>query len=111
MIVYYLINLLLVGIPFAMFVNRIYTPKGRNEEKEMPSLLEIYICLFICSFLEDFVFYFSHRFLHHPQMYKYIHKIHHENSQLIHINCVYTHPIETVLGNFVPLYFSLFVLG
>ena len=62
-------------------------------------------------FLEDFVFFFSHKFLHMPFIYKYVHKVHHENAELIHINCIYTHPIETLLGNFIPAYFSLLVMG
>ncbi|KAI9592514.1 fatty acid hydroxylase superfamily-domain-containing protein [Syncephalis fuscata] len=46
---------------------------------------------------EDFYHYWMHRLMHIPQLYKYVHKVHHEFSD--HLTAEYAHPIETlVLG-------------
>lgn len=36
MIMLYAFNLLVIGILFVLFVNKIYVPKGRNEEDNLP---------------------------------------------------------------------------
>lgn len=36
MIMYYALNLLVIGTSFVIFLNKIYIPKGRNEESDMP---------------------------------------------------------------------------
>lgn len=62
-------------------------------------------------FCEDFVFYFTHRILHTKYLYKIVHKKHHENYNVIHINCIFTHWFEFVIGNLVALYTGLMVMG
>lgn len=62
-------------------------------------------------FWEDFLFYFSHRTLHHPKIYKIVHKMHHENYNTININCIYAHPLEFVFGNMLPMFAGFFILG
>ena len=46
--------------------------------------------------------YYS-RFLHHPRLYKHIHKKHHEWTAPIGIVALYSHPIEHVFSNLVPV--------
>ncbi len=43
------------------------------------------------------------RFLHHPRLYKHIHKKHHEWTAPIGIVALYSHPIEHVFSNLVPV--------
>jgi methylsterol monooxygenase/4-alpha-methyl-delta7-sterol-4alpha-methyl oxidase len=61
--------------------------------------------LLVCIVVEDFFFYWGHRTLHHPLLYKRFHKKHHEFKTLSNM-CIaaeYTHPVETVLGNVIPV--------
>ncbi len=53
--------------------------KIRHDLESYPSHLEIVISIIFCMLTEDFTFYFSHRFLHLPFIYPYIHKVHHEH--------------------------------
>ena len=57
----------------------------------------------ICIFLTDFTFYTCHRISHHPYLYKYIHKKHHEVKNCIGMAGVYTDPIDYFFGNYVPV--------
>ena len=42
------------------------------------------------------------RILHHPLLYKYIHKKHHQWTSPIAITAVYCHPLEHLLSNTIP---------
>lgn len=61
--------------------------------------------LFICILLEDTLFYWFHRMLHHPALYKHVHKKHHEFKVMTGYSMAseYTHFVETLLGNIVPV--------
>ena len=61
-------------------------------------------------FMEDFCFYWTHRFLHTPFMYKRIHKVHHEATNVINFEFFNSHWIEFILGNLLPVYFGSFFL-
>lgn len=47
-------------------------------------------------FYEDLHHYIVHRMLHWPSLYKWIHKIHHENSAPYGLASEYAHPLETL---------------
>lgn len=49
--------------------------------------------------VEDTAFYWSHRTLHHPKLYPYIHKLHHEYYNPISLSALYSHPIEYLIGS------------
>ena len=76
--------------------------KFKTKLEEMPSF-PVFVCqvLFLIV-VEDFTFYCSHRFLHQPWIYKYVHKQHHEFYNSIVITSEYAHPFEYILGNFLP---------
>ena len=42
--------------------------------------------------------------MHHPTLYKRIHKMHHEWTAPIGVISVYCHPVEHILSNLVPLF-------
>jgi sterol desaturase/sphingolipid hydroxylase (fatty acid hydroxylase superfamily) len=71
----------------------------------IPSLHTLIFHIIICMLVEDAMFYWSHRLLHVPMLYKRIHKRHHEFKVLTgcSIASEYTHPLESVLGNILPL--------
>lgn len=71
----------------------------------IPETKTVLLHLLVCIFVEDFLFYWSHRFLHHPAIYKYVHKQHHEFKVLTgySIASEYTHPVESIVGNVLPV--------
>ena len=65
---------------------------------------------FLCMlFIEDFFFYWIHRFLHHPYLYKKIHKIHHEFDFTIAYMTLYCHWAEFVMGDLFPVSSAMFI--
>ena len=59
--------------------------------------------------VEEILFYYSHRFLHQPPFYKYIHKQHHEWTSPMAWESVYAHPIEHIFSNILPIYVGAIV--
>ncbi|XP_055935940.1 fatty acid hydroxylase domain-containing protein 2-like isoform X2 [Argiope bruennichi] len=60
---------------------------------------------------EEVFFYYSHRFLHHPLLYKRFHKKHHEWIIPIGMSAIYCHPVEQVLANVLPTYMGSILAG
>ena len=46
------------------------------------------------AFYADFHFYFIHRWLHLPGLYKYVHSLHHRNTDIEPFAGLCMHPIE-----------------
>ena len=94
--------------PFVIFdlpVNLDFSMEG------LPSALKLAVQLFLCMLMEDLTFHCSHRILHHPRLYPYIHKIHHEHKITISIAAQYAHPLEFVFGNLLPAASCPLLLG
>jgi methylsterol monooxygenase/4-alpha-methyl-delta7-sterol-4alpha-methyl oxidase len=97
----YLFNYSLLGSPIVQASLYLITPN--YEPSESPSIITMILQISFCILCEDFFFYWSHRLLHQPLLYKLIHKTHHEFYNSISIACIYTHPVEFVIGNMFPL--------
>ncbi|CAI5443593.1 unnamed protein product [Caenorhabditis angaria] len=69
----------------------------------LPSGAEIFRDVLVCILFEEIGFYYSHRLFHHPKIYKYIHKKHHEWTAPVSITSIYAHPIEHALSNLSPV--------
>jgi lathosterol oxidase len=48
-------------------------------------------------FLHDAYFYWSHRFMHHPKVFKYVHLIHHKSTNPSPWTAYAFHPLEAII--------------
>jgi ring-1,2-phenylacetyl-CoA epoxidase subunit PaaE len=75
------------------------------------------LAIIIVLLISDGWFYWTHRWLHHPKIYKYVHAVHHKSLDTTPYTTFSFHPIEGVLNTVwvLPLVMvmpvSLFALG
>jgi sterol desaturase/sphingolipid hydroxylase (fatty acid hydroxylase superfamily) len=72
-------------------------------EASLPSLTETLASLLGCFLLREIIFYHVHRLLHHPLFYTRFHKQHHRFTTPIALASQYSHPVEHVLANIIPI--------
>lgn len=77
----------------------------------LPSAFKLCGQMLFCMLMEDLIFHCSHRFLHRPWVYPYIHKIHHEHKVTIGLAASHAHPVEYLLGNVGPTIAGPLILG
>lgn len=65
----------------------------------------------IASTIAGVVFYYTHRILHIPIIYKYIHYVHHENRKPEVMSTFHTHPIELCFNNLLPILIPMYILN
>lgn len=65
--------------------------------------------LFFMRYFVDIPFYLCHRLFHYPYLYKY-HKVHHEIKAPIGISAAYSHPIDYIFGNLIPIFIPFLFL-
>jgi len=63
-------------------------------------LLRDFVIIFA---VEEILFYYAHVALHSNILYEPIHKMHHEWTAPISITAVYSHPLEHILSNLIPI--------
>ena len=67
--------------------------------------------LLFCVAFNDTLFYWGHRGLHHPKLYKYYHKQHHEFNHPIATCSEYAHFVEEILCNMIPTMGGPLIMG
>ncbi|OMJ92001.1 hypothetical protein SteCoe_5318 [Stentor coeruleus] len=96
-----LINQLLIVPPLSLING--FTVKYQINIDQFPSLWINFGQILFFIMIDDIFVYWSHRLLHTPYFYKWIHKQHHEFNMNISMVSEYAHPIEYVIGNIVPI--------
>lgn len=92
-------NQLFVNVPFSLLL----TPF--NKKLNDYALPYIYLPFQIIGILlvEDVIFYAVHYAIHTKFLYKHIHAIHHEWTAPVAVRALYSHPIEHICGNVLPV--------
>jgi len=92
-------------VPLLIMQYSLYARFGmfNSEVSGFPSVPTMLAQLAVCMVVEDCIFYLVHSSLHHPALYPYIHKVHHEYNHPIALASEHAHPIEFMLGNGLPV--------
>ncbi|XP_064481397.1 fatty acid hydroxylase domain-containing protein 2-like [Ornithodoros turicata] len=106
-----LFNQIVVGLPFGILAHSLLCWRGYDSGRELPTFHWVIFELTVHILIEEVGFYYSHRLLHHPRIYKHIHKRHHEWTSPIAITAVYCHPVEHVFSNLLPPMLGVITMG
>jgi len=88
----YLINQCLV-LPIHAFIFLSLREAFKTSTNELPGLEELFTQLIFFHFCKDVFLYFEHIVIHKEQFY-FLHKVHHEYTDVIGISSEYFHPVE-----------------
>jgi len=97
-----LFNATVMNIPIVYGLNRLMYWRGCDFGPTLPTFHWVVVELAVFILMEELGFYYSHRLLHHPRLYKHIHKKHHEWTASIGIVAIYAHPFEHFISNMLP---------
>ncbi|KAL9956670.1 hypothetical protein ACROYT_G038185, partial [Oculina patagonica] len=104
-------NQIVIGGAVSYVLHPVYAWRGCSFGPELPSFHRMLFEIAIFTLVEEVGFYYSHRLLHHPRIYRPIHKIHHEWTAPIGIVSFNAHPLEHLLSNVGPVFLGPFIMG
>ena len=108
-----LINSFFVLLVSTAFILVVYFLKSKGYTKiytdvnEYPKFFA-YFGFLILLFVDDTWFYWVHRLLHHPKIYKYVHKVHHKSIDVNPFTSLSFHWLEAFMLTFWIIPISLF---
>lgn len=106
-----LFNQFVVSLPFMYVSFRVMKWRGCSFGPELPTFHWVLFEMIVFAVVEEVMFYYSHRLLHHPMLYRHIHKKHHEWTAPIGVTSIYAHPVEHVVSNLLPPVVGPFLMG
>jgi sterol desaturase/sphingolipid hydroxylase (fatty acid hydroxylase superfamily) len=89
----------LLWLAFPLYEWRSGAAFGFTATGSLPSPTEMLAHVLFAIVVDDTLFYWAHRLLHHPRLYKYVHKQHHEFVQPIGLATEYAHLVEDLFCN------------
>ena len=66
----------------------------------------IFVSYFLAILFHDTWFYWTHRLMHHPKLYKYVHKVHHQSTDPSPFAAFSFHPLEALVEAGAYIIFS-----
>lgn len=75
--------------------------------RELPALSTVVIDFFYGMTAREISFYYIHRTFHHPSIYAYVHKKHHQFTAPMAFAAQYAHPVEHIFANVMPIVLPL----
>ncbi|XP_061188760.1 fatty acid hydroxylase domain-containing protein 2-like [Saccostrea echinata] len=106
-----LLNSTVILLPSSVLFYLALKWRGCDLSFSLPGWKEFMFHIMSCILIEEIVFYYSHRMLHTPFFYKYIHKKHHEWTAPISFTAVYAHPFEMLVSNLMSLVLGPLICG
>lgn len=98
-----LVNQCLTGPVVVYFGYNLFTYFGMPSlTAPIPSFLQLCYGFTVAHLFNDVMFYWSHRAVHHPKLYGYIHKQHHTYTGSIGVAAEYASPVEQIVSNQIP---------
>jgi sterol desaturase/sphingolipid hydroxylase (fatty acid hydroxylase superfamily) len=67
------------------------------------------VSVFVYLFLQDTYFYWTHRAMHHPKLFRAMHRVHHESRPPTPWAAFSFHPWEAMIGAVFPPLLALFI--
>ena len=106
-----MLNAVIIG-QLAVILKVYFDQMGVNFDiNDWPTSIELGVQITFFMLVEDTTFFWSHKLLHHPAIYRHIHKQHHEYKTTIGIASEYCHPFEYVFSNIIPTALGPQILG
>jgi len=79
--------------------------------RDLPSARTILFDFVYGLLAREAIFYYVHRAFHHPKIYAYIHKKHHKFTAPMAFAAQYSHPVEHILANVLPIFLPMALKG
>ncbi|KAJ3208126.1 Chromosome 5 4 [Dinochytrium kinnereticum] len=106
-----LFNQFLINLPMGYIGRNVWAKMGCSVSSPLPSPWIMMRDLAAFGVIEEVMFYYSHRALHHPRIYRFIHKQHHEFTAPCGVAATYAHPVEHLISNMFPIILGPLLMG
>jgi sterol desaturase/sphingolipid hydroxylase (fatty acid hydroxylase superfamily) len=107
-----LVSWFCVGLPWAWFISCVLGPLRGGPSPSAPWRVAEFVLHFPCYVaIIEVLFYASHRLLHVPALFPWVHKMHHAFTAPFAIAAVYAHPLEHLFSNIISISAGPLVMG
>jgi sterol desaturase/sphingolipid hydroxylase (fatty acid hydroxylase superfamily) len=98
-------NWVLIGFPYLALISKINEKSFSESElnNNFPTVGILLRDLLVYAAVEEILFYSFHRVLHRGSFYATIHKVHHSFTAPCAISAIYSHPVEHLFSNVMPV--------